>query len=85
MASLLFSEDMLSDVLWKAGSDTEHGTESHVFAVELAQLGVAEEDPVNVFIHLFEPDVLVAENFPDENSALVPTDASAIVHPPGQE
>jgi hypothetical protein len=43
--------------------------ESHFQAVELAQFGVMEEDPVYVFIHLFEADLLVAEHFADENPA----------------
>jgi hypothetical protein len=59
--------------------------ESHLGAVELAQFGVAEEDAMHVFIHLFEPGFFVAEYFADENPPLVPADISAVVHPPRLE
>jgi hypothetical protein len=39
-----------------------------------------EEDPVNVLVHLFEPDVFAAKNLTDEDSALVPTDVTAVVY-----
>jgi hypothetical protein len=44
-----------------------------------------EEDPMYVFIHLFEADLLVAQNFAYENPSLVPTDVSAVVHSPSVE
>jgi hypothetical protein len=61
------------------------GAESHLCAVELAKFGVAEEDAMHVFIHLFELDFFVAEYFADEKPALVPIDVSAVVHPPSLE
>ena len=66
-------------------SCSERGSEPHVGAVKLAQFGGVEEDPVYVFIHLFEPDLFVAKNFADEDSVLMPTDVAAVVHSPGQE
>jgi hypothetical protein len=63
-----------------------HGwAEPHLGAVELAQLCVAEEDAVYVFVHLFESDLLVAEHFAYENAALVPTDVAAVIHSPRLE
>ena len=44
----------------------KHRPKTHVCAVEFAQLGVVEEDPVYVFVHLFQRDVFVAKNFADE-------------------
>lgn len=56
--------------------------EPHLRTVELAQLGVAEEHPMHILIHLLEPDLFVAKNFADEDPTLVPTDVSAVVHSP---
>jgi hypothetical protein len=64
---------------------SEHRPKAHVCAVKLPQLGVVEEDPVYVFVHLFQPDVFVSKNFAYENPTLVPADVSAVVHPPSQE
>ena len=63
-------------------SCSKRWSEPHLGAVEFAQLGIAEEDPVHVLIHLFEPDLFVTEHFADENPALVPTDVSAVVYSP---
>jgi hypothetical protein len=52
----------------------------HLGAVELAELGVAEEGSMHVLIHLFQPDFFVAENLADENTALVPANVPAVVH-----
>jgi hypothetical protein len=60
-------------------------SESHFRAVELAQFGVMKEDPVYVFIRLFEANLLVAQNFAYENPALVPANISAVVHSPRLE
>jgi hypothetical protein len=61
------------------------GSEPHLRTVELTQFGPPKEDTVNVFIHLFESDFFVAEDFTDEDSAFVPTDVSAVVDPSGLE
>jgi len=53
--------------------------ESHFLAVEFAQLGIAKEDAVDLFIHLFEPDLFVSEYFADENPVLVPTSSPAVM------
>jgi hypothetical protein len=42
-----------------------------------------EEDAMHVLVHLFESDLLVAQDFAHENSAFVPTDVSAVIHSPG--
>lgn len=66
-------------------SRSERRPEPHIGAVELAQLGVMEEDPVYVFIHLFQPDLFVTQHFADENATLVPADVSAVVDSPRLE
>jgi len=40
---------------------------------------------VHVFVHLLKPNFLVAEYLADKNPALVPTDVTAVVHPPRLE
>ena len=60
-------------------------TEPHLGAVELTQFGIAEEDAMHVLIHLFQPDLFVAEHLADENPALVPADVPAVVHSPRLE
>src|SRR5580658_5371956 len=44
-----------------------------------------EEDPMHFFIHLFQSDLFVAQHFANEDAALMPTDVSAVVHPPRLE
>ena len=66
-------------------SCSQHRPEPHFLAIEFAQLGIAEENTVNVLIHLFEADLLVAKHFADEHPAFMPTDVPAVVHPPSLE
>ena len=40
---------------------------------------------MHVLVHLFESDLLIAQNLAYENPALVPTDVSAVVHSPRLE
>jgi hypothetical protein len=68
-----------------AGLSPKRRPKAHVCAVKLAQFSVMEEDPVYVFVHLFQPDVFVAKNFANENPTLVPADVPAVVHAPSQE
>lgn len=59
--------------------------ETYSGAVELAQFGVAKEDRVHFLIHLFKSDLLVTEDLAQGSSALMPANASAVVHAPSLE
>ncbi len=61
---------------------SDRRAEPHFGTVELTQLGVAKENAVYVLIHLFKPDLFVAEYLAHENAALVPADVSTVVHSP---
>ena len=50
-------------------------------SVELTKFGVAEKHTVDVFVHLFQDDLFVAEPFTEEDTTLVPADVSTVVHP----
>ena len=64
---------------------SERRSKSHLCAVELTQFSVAEEDAVHVLVHLFQPDLFVAEDFADKDSALMPANVPAVVHSPRLE
>ena len=66
-------------------SCSKHCAKPHFRAVELAQLGVAKEDPMHVLIHQLKPDLFIAEDLANKNPALMPADVSAVVHSPGLE
>lgn len=55
-----------------ASSCSKRRAEPHLGAIELTQFGITEEDAMHVLIHLFQPDLFVAENFADEDPALMP-------------
>lgn len=54
-------------------------------SVELTKFGVAEKHTVDVFVHLFQDDLFVAEPFTEEDTTLVPADVSTVVHPSRSE
>jgi len=54
----------------------------HLRTVELAQLSVMEEDPMHVFVHLFQSDLFIAQNFAHDHPAFVPTNIATVVHSP---
>jgi hypothetical protein len=64
------------------GSCSDRWAEPHLEAIELTQFSVTEENAVYVLIHLLKPNLFVTENSANENSTLVPTDVSAVVHSP---
>jgi hypothetical protein len=39
-----------------------------------------EEDAMHVLVHLFESDLLIAQNLANENAAFVPTAVAAVIH-----
>jgi hypothetical protein len=66
-------------------SCSKRRAEPHFGTVELAQFGIAKEDPMHVLIHLFQSDLFVAKDFANKNSTLMPANVSAVIHPPRLE
>lgn len=55
------------------------------FNVELSDLDLAEEDPVEVLDDQLKARILKAKNLTDEDPALVPADIAAIIYPSSQK
>ena len=62
-----------------------HSSESKLFRVEFADLQVSEVDSVESWRYQLKCQLFEAEYLADEDSRLMPTDVSAIVHPPEKE
>ena len=71
-----------------SSTDSDHSprsSETKFFGIKFSDLHVSKEDSVKPWCHQLESQLFETEYLADENSCLVPTDVSAVVHPSQQK
>src|SRR5258708_4154140 len=69
---------------WTSSDNSSRGPEEKLFDVEFPDLHVSKEHSVELRCDHLKSQLFEAEYLADEDSGLVPTDVSAIVHPTQQ-